>query len=172
MVEVADGLGLVIEAEHGRGGPAAQHLAAGVEAGGEGGEAEGPPLLCGRQGVDAHACCGNDAERAFTAHEELGEVGSGGGPRSMSFGPHDAAVGQHHLEPDHHVLDLAVAGRVLAGTAAGQPSADRREIHRLRPVPEGVPRAHPTESRLEIGPEGAGSDIGGERGLVDVDEAV
>ena len=39
--------------------------------------------------------------------------------------------------PDHDVLDLAVARRVLAGRPAGQPSADGRQLDRLRPVPEG-----------------------------------
>ena len=102
------------------------------------------------EGVDAKARFGDDAEGALTADEELGQVGPGGGARAMSFGVHDAAVGQDDLEAEHHVLDLAVAGGVLAGAAAGQPPADGREIHRLRPMAEGVagadlPRAPPRD---------------------------
>ncbi len=57
--------------------------------------------------------------------------------RGASAGVHHLAVGQDDLEPDHHVLDLAVPGRVLAGGAARQPPSDRRQLHRLGPVPEG-----------------------------------
>ena len=78
--------------------------------------------------------------------EELGQVGPGGGAGTVALGVHDAAVGQHHLEPDDHVLDLPVAGRVLAGAAAGEPAADRREVHRLGPVAERCSR-RPTVPR-------------------------
>ena len=50
------GLGLVVEAEHGGRGSPAEDLAAGLEPGLEGGEAEGPPLLGGRQWME----CGNE----------------------------------------------------------------------------------------------------------------
>ena len=89
-------------------------------------DAGGPPLGR-RHRVDAQPGLGDDAERALAADEELGEVGAGGGARRRAAGADDAAVGQHDLEADDHVLDLAVAGRVLAGAAAGQPPADRRQ---------------------------------------------
>ena len=47
----------------------------------------------------------------------------------------ERAVGEHDVEADDDVLDLAVAGRELAGAAAREPTADGRERHRLRPVP-------------------------------------
>ena len=99
----------------------------------------------------------------------LGPVAARG---PLPFGVHDAAVGQHHLEPDDHVLDLPVAGRVLARPAAGQPAADGREVHRLGPVAERVAVADAAQRVLEIGAEGAGPHVGGERHLVDVDEAL
>ena len=104
-------------------------------------EAEGAALLRRRQRVDAEAGLGDDAERPLAADEELGQVRPGGGPRALALGVHDAAVGQHHLEADDHVLDLPVAGRVLPRPAAGQPAADGREVHGLGPVAERVARA-------------------------------
>src|SRR5208283_6047735 len=92
-------------------------------------KAKGAPFLRGRQGVDAKASFGDDAEGSFAAHEELGQVGSGGSAGTMSFGPYDAAIGEHDFEAEHHVLDLPVAGRVLPRTTAGQPSADGRQVH-------------------------------------------
>ena len=87
--------------------------------------------------VDPEAGLGDDPEGALAADEQLGEVRSGRRARSVTPGAHDAAVGEDHLEADHHVLDLPVAGRVLPGAAAGEPSAHGREVHRLGPVAEG-----------------------------------
>ena len=87
--------------------------------------------------------------------------------RRLALGVHDPAVGQHDLETDHHVLDLPVARRVLAGTAAGQPAADGRQVHRLGPVTQRVPLTHPAQGGLEIGPERPGPHVGRERGFVD-----
>ena len=125
----------------------------------------------GGQGVDAQAGLGDDPERSLAAHEQLGEVRSGGGPRPLALGVDDAAVGEDDLEPEHHVLDLPVACRVLPRTAAGQPPAHRREVHRLRPVSERVARTGRTERGLEVRSERAGGDVRGERGLVDCSEA-
>ena len=71
--------------------------------------------------------------------------------------------------PEDHVLDLPVAGRVLPGAPAGQPAADGGEVHGLGPVAKGVAVSHLAERGLEVGAEGAGPHVGGERGLVDVD---
>ena len=126
----------------------------------------------GGRRVDAQARFGDHAERALAAHEELGQVGPGGGAGAVPLGAHGAAVGQDDLEAEHHVLDLAVAGGVLPGAAAGEPSAHRREIHRLRPVAEGVAGPDPAQRPLEIGAEGARPHVGGERGLVHAEQAV
>ena len=70
------------------------------------------------------------------------------------------------LEPDDHVLDLAVAGGELPGAAAGQPAADGRQRHRLRPVTtrEAV---NPAELVLEAVAEGATCHVHHERLVVD-----
>ena len=129
LVEVARRLGRVVEAEDGRRGAPSQYRPAGREPGVERGEAEGPATLRRRKRVDAKACLGNDAERAFTPDEELGQVGTRGGAGTVPFGADDSAVSQDDLEAEHHVLDLSVARRVLAGAATGEPPANGGEIH-------------------------------------------
>ena len=79
LLEVAPRLGLVVQAEDGGGGPAAQDLAAGLEPGLEGGEAERPPFLGRGQRMDAQAGLGDHAQRALAPDEQLGQVGPGGG---------------------------------------------------------------------------------------------
>ena len=167
LVEIAGRLGLVVEAQDGGRGSPAHDAPARIESGGKGGEPEGPTFLRRWQRVDAQAGLGDDAQGPLTAHEELGQVGPRGGTWSVTLGMDDAPVGQDHLEPDDHVLDLPVAGRVLPGAAAGQPAAHRREIHRLRPVAQRVAGADPAQGVLEVGPERAGAHVGGQRRLVD-----
>jgi len=41
--------------------------------------------------------------------------------RGRCRGVDDPTVGQNHLQPDHHVLDLPVSGRVLAAAQANSP---------------------------------------------------
>ena len=94
-----------------------------------------------------------DAERALAADEQLGEVGPTAAA-GRAAGADDRAVGEHHLEPGDDVLDLAVAGGVLAGAAAGDPAADGRDVEALREVPDGQPVV--AELALEIGSERAG----------------
>ena len=166
--EVPIRLRLVVEAEDGGRGAAAQDPAARIEAGGEGREAEGPPLLRRGHGMDAQPGLGDDAQRALAPDEELGQIRAGGGARPLALGVHDAAVGQHHLEADHHVLDLPVTGRVLPRPPAGEPAADGGEIHRLGPVAERVARTDLAERGLEVGAEGAGPHVGRERCLVEL----
>ena len=79
------------------------------------------------------------AQSAFGADEQLREVGAGGRTRPAPAGVDGGAVGQDHLEAAHHVLDLPVAGRVLARTPTRQPSAHGRQVHGLGPVPERHP---------------------------------
>ncbi len=81
----------------------------------------------------------------------------------------DAPVGQRHLEPGDHVLDLAVAGGVLARTPTRHPTTHRREVHRLGPVPERDVLG--PQPGLEVGPEGPGQHVGQQRRGVDVDDA-
>ncbi len=169
-VEGPGRLGGVVEAEDGRGGPATEDAPAGVEAGRERGEPEGPPTLAGRERVDPEPSLGDDAEGALAADEQLGQVGAGGRTRGVAAGPHHPAVGQHHLEPDDHVLDLPVPVGVLARAAAGQPAPDGREVHRLGPVPQGE-LVVPPQAGLDVGPEGTGPQVGHQRGRIDVPDA-
>ena len=60
-----------------------------------------------------------------------GPTAARGAPPVVTSG----AVGEHDVEALDDVLDLAVAGRELAGAAAREPAADGRQRHRLRPVP-------------------------------------
>ncbi len=112
----------------------------------------------------------NDAERSLRPDEQLGEIRSDRG-RRRAAGRDDAAVGEHDLEADDHVLDLAVAGGVLAGAAAGHPATDRGDVEALGEVADrqAVVRV---ELPLEVGPEHAGLDLDDAGGLVDVADPV
>ena len=154
----------VVEAQAGGRSAALQHSAHGVDAGGEGTEAVGGAAFVGGRGVEAEAGAGDDAEGALGAHEELVEVGPDGGP-GRAAGADPASVGQGDVQPQHHVLDLSVAGGELAGGAAGQPTADGGQGDGLRPVAqrEAVVTA---QGDLEVIAEGAGGDVEHERRLV------
>ena len=110
-----------------------------------------------------------DAERALGAEEQLGEVGSDGRRRGAA-GAHDLAVGEDDLEADDEVLDLAVAGGVLAGAAAGDPAADRGEVEALREVADGQAVAA-LQLGLEVRAERPGEDLDDPRLGVDLAEA-
>ena len=114
---------------------------------------------------------GDDAERAFAAHEELGQVRARGGTGAPALGADDTPVGQHDLQPDHHVLDLPVARRVLPRATTSQPAPDGGEVHGLGPVAERVARVRSRrpQRRLQVGPERARADVCEERGLVERD---
>ena len=112
---------------------------------------------------------GDDAERALGTDEHLVEVGADRRRRRAAGADH-AAVGEHDLEPDDHVLDLPVAGRVLAGAAARDPSADGGQLEALGEVADRQPMRD--ERGLEVGPERPGVDADDARGLVDVDDAL
>ena len=149
--------------------PRRRILPARLEALGEGGEGEGPAPVGRGPGVDPQAGRGDHPEGALAAHEQLGEVGAGGRPGGVALGAHHGPVGQDDLEADHHVLDLPVAGGVLARAPAGQPAADRGQVHRLGEVAEGVAVADRPEGRLEVRTEQPRRDVGHQRRLVDDD---
>src|SRR6185436_13532623 len=81
---------------------------------------------------------GDDAEGALGTDEQLVEVGTDGGGRGTA-GPHDAPVGEDHLEADRDLLDLAVARRVLPGAATRDPAADGGDVEALREVADAQP---------------------------------
>ena len=80
------------------------------------------------------------------------------------------AVGEHDVETLDDVLDLPVARRHLARAAARDPTADRRQRHRLRPVParHAVLRAQVVFEHVA---ERARAHVDEHRGLVDADDA-
>ena len=84
---------------------------------------------------------------------------------------HHRAVGEHDLEPDDHLFDLAVARAVLPGATAGHPSADRGDVEALRKVADGH-GASLAQLGLEIGSERAGQHLDDARDGVDVDDAL
>ena len=87
-------------------------------------------------GCSAEPGLGDHAEGALAADEHLVQVGAdrlAGEAARRDLPP----VGEDDVEADDDVLDLPVAARHLTGAAAGEPSSDRRQVHRLRPVPDG-----------------------------------
>ena len=134
--EVPLALDRVVEAQDRRGRAASEDAAARVEAVLEAREPERGPHLAGRRRMDAQAGARDHAERALAAHEQLGEVGPDRGAWRAA-GVHHPAVGEGDVEPQHHVLDLPVAGGQLARAPARQPAADGGEVDRLGPVAEG-----------------------------------
>ena len=155
--EVALALDRVIQPQYCGRGPAAQDPAACVEPVLEGAEGvRGAPLVA-RQRVCPQASADDDAERAFGAHEDLIEIWSCGLPW-VAPGMDERSVGQHDVEPDNDVLDLAVPGGQLACAATCQPSADGRQRHRLRPVANGQ-TVLPLKVGLEVIAERAGKYV-------------
>ena len=130
----------------------------------------GAPALVRGGRVEAEPGAGDDAERALGADEQLVEVGTDRGPRRPA-GADAPAVGEGDVEAQHHVLDLPVAGRELAGRAARQPAADRGQRHRLRPVAEGERRARVRSSCSRWSPKVPGATSSTSDVVVDVDDA-
>ena len=100
----------------------------------------------------------------------MGEIGPHRRCRSVT-GVQHRAVGQHDLEADDHLVDLAVARAVLPGAPAGHPSTDGGDVEALRKVADGH-RAPLAQFGLEVGPERARPDLDHTRHGVDVDDAL
>ena len=118
--------------------------------------------------MGAQPDAGDDAERALGAEEEAAEVGTGGRGRGDA-GADDRAVGQDDLQPGDEVVDLAVAGAVLPGAAAGDPAAHGGDVEALREVPDA--QTVPGQIGLEVRTERAGQHLDQARLLVDGDDA-
>ena len=67
---------------------------------------------------------GDDAERALGADEELLQVVAGVVLAQAAQAVPDAAVGQHHLEPEHQLARVAVAQHVDAARVGREVAAD------------------------------------------------
>ena len=84
---------------------------------------EGDPL--DRPGHERQQHAGDDAQGALAADQQAGEVVAGGVLGQAGEAPHDAAVGQHGLEPGHPGPHRAVAHHVDAAGVGGDHPADR-----------------------------------------------
>ena len=82
----------------------------------------------------------------------------------------DGAVGEHDVEPDRRCPRSCRSGSRAGRRPAREPPADRRQRHRLRPVParHAVLGA---QLVLEHVAEGARQHVDEHRGVVDVDDA-
>ncbi len=67
--------------------------------------------------VEAQCDFGDDAERAFGADEQSRQVIAGSGFARAARGADDAAVGEHHGQPEHILAHGPVAHRVGSGCA-------------------------------------------------------
>ena len=76
---------------------------------------------------DAHDDLGRDPERALAADEDAGQVVAGRVAR-LAAEPHDLAVGQHDLEPEHVIRGDAVLQAVRPAGVLGDVAADRARL--------------------------------------------
>ena len=132
--QIHPGLSLVGQPQHGRAGAGLRDRPQRVGAGGE--IRERPRLVTCRlrHGVHAHPYAGDHAESALGAEQHLTQVGarSRGGSATQVQG----ARRGDRAQPADHVVEAAVARRILAGRAGGSEAADGREAEALREMPE------------------------------------
>ena len=95
---------------------------------------------------------GNDAERAFRADQETGEIVAGGGLACPAAGGDHAAVGKDRGEAEHGIAHGAVAHGVGAGGARRRHAAEAR-------IGAGIDREEETEIAQVI-VEGFAGDAG------------
>ena len=105
-----------------------------VRAGGEVGER--PRLVAGRRRrrVNLDADAGDDAEHALGADQQLTQIRARGGLRRPAEVEHARRC--DGAQAADHVVETAVARRVLPGRPGRGEAADRRELEALREVPE------------------------------------
>ena len=89
------------------------------------------------QAEQAHRDLGDDAERPFRADEQPRQVVARRRLARAPAGADDAAVGEHHRQPEHRLAHRAVAHRGRARRARRGHAADRRVGARIDP--EGTP---------------------------------
>ena len=112
---------------------------------------------------------GNDAERAFAAEEEHGEIRAGGVARNRKRAD-DFTGGSDDFQRHDHIFDLAVLRGENAGSAVCEKTADRRARNRSRKVHGGI--AFLVALPFQMTRNHAGLTGHGERFLVDADEFV
>ena len=84
--------------------------------------------------VHAQPHLGDDAEGALRTDQQLAQVGARG--RFRCAAQIHRAHRRDHAQPAHHVVEPAVAGRVLAGRSGRRKAADGGVLEALREMPE------------------------------------
>ena len=121
-----------------------------------------------RLGLHAHPCLGDDAERPLRPEQQAVGRGPGARPGQPARRPHAARRDRAHRLDE--VVDVRVEGGEMAARPRGDPAAKRRELERLRIVPQG--EAVFSELGLEARPGRAGLDARRARGAVDLEQRV
>ena len=75
-------------------------------------------------GIELHDGGGDDAERAFRAHEEVLEVVARIVLLELRQGRHDAPVGEHHFKARHEIARIAIGDDLRAARIGGEIAAD------------------------------------------------
>src|SRR4051812_33906442 len=114
--------------------------------------------------MHAHAHLGDDAEHTFGAHDQLTQIRPGGRGGGAAEG--ENARRGDDPKPAHHVIEAAVARRILTRRAGGREAADGGELEALREVPDR--KALRSKQFLGIGTGDASTELGYARDLVEV----
>ncbi len=120
-----------LEARH-RAADARLRLVEQLHGGGWGGHADEGRLHRARAREQLDHRGGDDAERAFGADEDMPQVVAGVVLLQLRQQVHDAAVGQHHLDPHHQVARDAVGDCAGAAGIGGEIAADRAAALRAK----------------------------------------
>ena len=88
-----------------------------------------------RESMDAQNCAEHHAKRALRSQPQLVESRTHSRPWPRPWRG-ERAVGQHHRQAQHHVLDAAVATGLLARGPCRDEAADGRPRQRAREVPQ------------------------------------
>ena len=113
-----------------------------------------------RWGEELERGGGDDAERAFAADKELADVVAGGVFVQRGEVGEQAAVGQHHFQPEHQIARGAVAHHVQPAGVAGDVAADLAgafagEAERKQPPGLGSGFLHVLQNRAGFHGDGA-----------------
>jgi hypothetical protein len=113
---------------------------------------------------------GDDAQGALAADEQLGEIWALRAGREAAGACH-GAIRENDLQANDHLLDLSVAGAVLASAAACHPAANGGDIEALREVAD-CEAVRAAQLRFQIWAEGAGQHFHDARDCVDRHDAL
>ena len=107
-----------------------------------------------RPGVDSHGGFGDDAQRPLTANAEVIYIDAVGGLRHGARRQH--AIGGHHAQSDHHILDFAVLVALHSCRPRGNPTSQGGVQKRVGEMAKRYPIC--AQLLFEIGAEDSGLD--------------